>query len=124
MSTTDQFKQAMLEAVLTPPDVIIDDGAIHRFSTNGKPRDESGWYVLHTDGIAAGVFGDWREGFTQTWCSKADNAMTTSERQAHRERIKAMQVQREADLAQRQQQAGQDAAQRWAVASPCTQHDY
>lgn len=122
--TTDQFKTAMLQAGLTPPTEIIDDGKLHRFNTTGKPRDESGWYVLHTDGIAAGVFGDWREGFSQTWCSNSDKAMTDSERQAHRERIKAMQAQREADLAQRQQQAGQDAAQRWALASSCTQHAY
>jgi len=122
--TTDQFKTAMLAAGLTPPTEIIDDGKIHRFSTNGKPRDESGWYVLHTDGIAAGSFGDWREGFTQTWCSKSDNAMSDSERQAHRERITAMQRQREADLVQRQQHAGQDAAKRWAAASPCTQNPY
>src|SRR5659263_15322 len=100
--TTDQFRQAMIAAGLTTPTEIIDDGVIHRFSTNGKPRDESGWYCLHSDGIAAGVFGDWREGFTQTWCSKSDNAMTEVERQAHRERVQAMQRQREADLAQRQ----------------------
>lgn len=124
MSTTDAFKSAMLAAGLTPPNEIIDDGKIHRFSTNGKPRDDSGWYCLHTDGIAAGVFGDWREGFTQTWCGKSDNAMSDSERQAHRERVQAMQRQREADLAQRQQQAAQDAAKRWAAALPCTEHPY
>ena len=103
IDTIDQFKTAMLQAGLTPPTEIIDDGVIQRFSTNGKPRDESGWYVLHSDGVAAGSFGDWREGFTQTWCSKSDNAMSEAERQANRDRIKAMQVQREADLVQRQQ---------------------
>ena len=61
----NQFRDAIAAAGLTPPDEIIDDGKIHRFSSNGKPRDESGWYVLHSDGVAAGAFGDWREGFTQ-----------------------------------------------------------
>jgi len=64
--TIEQFRQAIAAAQLTPPTEIIDDGAIHRFSASGKPRDDSGWYCLHSDGIAAGVFGDWREGFKQT----------------------------------------------------------
>ncbi|MDD2920232.1 DUF3987 domain-containing protein [Rhodoferax sp.] len=122
--TTDQFKTPMLSAGLTPPDVILDDGKIHRFSTNGKPRDESGWYVLHSDGIAAGSFGDWRTGLTSTWCSKSDSTMTEAERQANRERVQTMQRQREADLVLRQTQAAHDAAQRWAAAKPCTQHPY
>ena len=80
--------------------------------------------MLHTDGIAAGAFGDWREGFTQNWCSKADTALTEAERLAHRERVKAMQRQRDDDLEQRQQLAAADALKRWTAATPGTQHDY
>lgn len=120
----EQFRQAIAAAVLTPPTEIIDDGAIHRFSTSGKPTHKNGWYMLHTDGIPAGAFGDWRAGFTQNWCSKADTSMTEAERFAHRERVKAMQRQREDDLAQRQQLAAADALKRWTAATPCTQHDY
>ena len=120
----EQFRQAIAAAGLTPPTEIIDDGVIHRFSTSGKPTHKNGWYMLHTDGIAAGAFGDWREGFTQNWCSKADTTMTEAERIAHRERVKAMQCQREDDLAQRQQLAAADALKRWTAAIPCTQHDY
>jgi len=120
----DQFRQAIEAAGLTPPTEIIDDGAIHRFSTNGKPRDESGWYVLHSDGIAAGVVGDWRSGLTSTWCSKSDGTMTEAEQQANRERVRAMQRQREADLVLRQAQTAQVAAQHLAAAKPCTQHPY
>lgn len=122
--TIEQFRQAITVAGLTPPTEIIDDGAIHRYSTNGKPRDESGWYVLHSDGIAAGVFGDWRIGLTSIWCSKSDNTMTEAERQANRERVQTMQRQREAVLTQRQQQAAQDATKRWTAGNPCTQHPY
>jgi len=120
----DQFRQAISRARLTPPDEIIDDGVIHRFSTNGRRGDDSGWYCLHSDGIAAGSFGDWREGVTQTWCSKSDSTMTEAERQANRERIQAMQRQREADLMIRQTQAAHDADKRVKAAKPCTQHDY
>lgn len=120
----DLFRQAIAAAGLTPPTEVIDDGVIHRFSSSGKPRDESGWYVLHSDGIAAGSFGCWREGFTQSWCSKADTAMTEAERQTHRARIKAMQAQRDTEQAQRQQQAAAQAVQRWTAANACTSHSY
>ena len=120
----DQFKTAIEVAGLTPPDEIMDDGVIHRFSTNGRRGDDSGWYCLHSDGIAAGSFGDWREGFSQSWCSKSDTTMTESERQANRERVQAMQRQREADLMNRQQHAAQQAGQRVKTAKPCTEHAY
>ena len=120
----EQFRQAIEAAGLTPPTETVDDGVIHRFSTNGKPSSKNGWYMLHTDGIAAGAFGDWREGFTQNWCSKSDTSMTDAERLANRERIKTMQRQREDDLARRQQSSAADALKRWTAARPCTQHDY
>ncbi len=121
---TIPFKLAIATAGLTPPTEIIDDGAIHRFSTNGKPGRKSGWYMLHTDGIAAGTFGDWREGLTQNWCSKAETSMTEAERSLHRDRIKVMQRQREKDLSQRQRSAAAEAMKRWTAAIPCTHHDY
>jgi len=97
---------------------------LHRFNTSGRRGDDSGWYVLHPDGLAAGVFGCWREGFSQSWCSKADNAMTAAEREDHRHRVKAMQAQREAEQASRQQQASDKAAALWQAATPATAHDY
>lgn len=121
---TNQFKDAISSAGLNQPEEIIDDGKIHRFSSSGKLRDDSGWYVLHSDGVAAGAFGCWREGFTQNWCSKADTSMTEAERFAQRDRVKAMQRQGEKDLVQRQQLAAADAHKRWTDATPCTQHDY
>ena len=120
----EQFSDAIRSAGLPPPDTIIDDGAIHRFSTNGKPSDDSGWYSLHTDGIPAGPFGDWRSGLQSTWCAKSDSTMTDAEREAHRQRVKVMQVQRETELMQRQQAAATDAARRSKAATVCTQHDY
>lgn len=118
----EHFRLAIAAAGLEAPDSINADGAIHRFSTNGKPRDDSGWYMLHTDGLAAGAFGCWREGLQSTWCAKSDNTMTDAEREAHRQRIKAMQAQREAELIQRQQSAATDAARRFQDGTACTQH--
>lgn len=121
----DQFRSAIAAAGVTPPDVIEGDGTLRRFSTNDKATDKSGWYALHTDGVPAGSFGCWRSGLQSTWCSKADTAMTEAERHAHRQRIKAMQVQRDADLVQRQKDAAHSAVELWAQAAPATAaHSY
>ena len=97
----DLFRDAIQTAGLIPPDTILDDGAIHRFNTNGKPHDDSGWYMLHSDGIPAGAFGCWRVGLQSTWCAKADTAMSTAEHYAHRARTTAMQALRDAEQVQR-----------------------
>jgi putative DNA primase/helicase len=125
MSNPEQdFLLAIAAAGLTPPETIIADGAIHRFSTNGKPRDESGWYVLHLDGIPAGSFGCWRGGFSQNWCAKSENTMTQAERDGHRQRVKTLQVQREAEEVLKHQTAATEAQRRWQAATVCTEHEY
>lgn len=121
----DQFRAAIAAAGVTPPDVIEGDGTLRRFSTNNKATDKSGWYALHTDGVPAGSFGCWRSGLQSTWCSKSDTAMTESERHAHRQRIKAMQAQRDTELVQRQHEAAQSASELWAKAAPAqANHPY
>lgn len=114
----DLFRSAIAAAGVTPPDVIKDDGTLRRFSTNGRATDKSGWYALHTDGVPAGSFGCWRSGLQSTWCSKADSAMTQAERDSHRQRTKAMQAQRDADLVQRQHEASLTAQALWEQAAP------
>ena len=120
----EHFRLAIAAAGLEAPNPINPDGAIHRFSTNGRRGDDSGWYMLHTDGIAAGAFGCWRSGLQSSWCAKSDTAMTDAEREAHRQRIKAMQARREADTLATQRQASETAAQRFNDAVACTQHGY
>jgi len=120
----EQFRQAIAATGLQAPDVIHDDGAIHRFSSSGRASDKAAWYVLHVEGIPAGAFGDWRSGLQSTWCAKSDNAMTPAEREANRQRVMAMQVQRDADKLQTQQQASETALQRFNEAKSCTQHAY
>lgn len=126
MSTVieSNFHAAIAGAGLQPPEVIHADGLLHRFSPTGKRSDTSAWYVLHADGLAAGVFGCWKAGLTSTWCSKADNDLTDAERSSHRERIKAMQAQRAADEKQRQREAADNAGSRWLAADTRCQHPY
>jgi len=120
----EQFREAIQAAGLPPPDEVIPDGKLHRFSIRGRRSDDSGWYVLHSDGVPAGAFGCWREGLTQQWSGKPQDAMTHAERETHRQRTQAMKAQREADTQQRQQQAAQTAALRWQAASAVTGHHY
>lgn len=43
------------------PDVIEADGLLHRFHVEGDKRGTlNGWYCLHLDGRAAGIFGNWK----------------------------------------------------------------
>ena len=120
----DQFRDAMTRAGLTPPDQIEADGQLHRFSSNGRRGDMAGWYCLHLDGLPAGVFGDWRQGFSSTWCSKPQSEMTQADRSAIAELVKAVQAQRDAERQQVRAQARATAQQRWDAASPCTSHPY
>ena len=121
---TDQFMTAIAAAGLTPPDVIHGDGVLHRFSTSGRRGDDSGWYVLHLDGVAAGSFGCWRTGLTSSWSSKPTTEMTVAEREAHHARIQAMKRQRDAEQGQRHEAAACEAVKRFESASPCTGHAY
>ena len=126
LSIIEQFQQAIAGDGLPVPEVTHGDGTLYRFSTNGKRMDQSGWYVLHDDGdVPAGAYGCWRSGISKTWCSKDTKSMTPAERSAHLQRMQAIAQQREADKAQRQQDAATAAAQRWEAAQPApADHPY
>lgn len=126
MVFVDQFQSAIAVAGLPPPEVIQGDGELRRYSTNGKRGDQSGWFVLYVDGdMAAGAFGCWRAGIQQTWCSKDVSTLTHSQRSAHQQRMQAIAQQRQADKAQRQQEAGVVADKRWEAAVPAvSDHPY
>lgn len=123
----EQFRAAMAAAGMTPPDSIDADGNLHRYSTDGKPSRKNGWYFLHLDGIPWGEAGDWSVNGGDAvchWCAKSDTSMTVAEREAHRRRIDAMRVQRDADTAERHADAAAEARRRLDAAKPCTRHDY
>jgi putative DNA primase/helicase len=119
-----EFLHAIEAAGLVPPDEIIGDGKLHRFSSTGKRCDDAGWYVLHLDGVAAGSFGDWRSDVSGKWCAKADSQMTAAERQAVHKRVRRAQLAREADTILRQAEAAKTAAAIWLAAPPAIAHPY
>lgn len=120
----EKFREAIAAAGLVVPDDIHGDGRLHRFSPTGKPKDDAGWYVLHLDDVAAGVFGDWRAMFQSNWCAKADNDMTDAERQAIRARIRQAQAERDRETERRRAQAAERANAMWGAAIPAATHAY
>lgn len=125
MNSVDTFRQAIAQAGLTPPETILADGKLHRFSSNGDRADDAGWYVLHIDGIPAGSFGDWRSGLKQNWCAKPDREMSAKERHEHGIRVECALRQRETDERLRHAEAAQRAQQFWNGAKPApANHPY
>ncbi|MDE2020497.1 MAG: toprim domain-containing protein, partial [Patescibacteria group bacterium] len=79
-SAIDQFLDAIAEKGITPPDRIEMDGKIHRFSSNGRPDDDAGWYVFHNNAIPTGSFGDFRTGqAVGVWVANMGRPITPAE---------------------------------------------
>jgi putative DNA primase/helicase len=114
----DAFRQEIVQAGLTPPATIIADGELHRFASNGDRADDAGWYIYFSDEPPAGVFGDWRKNFKQTWSGKADSTLTPAERERQRRRFNEARRQREQDERLRHADAAQRAQRLWEGAKP------
>ena len=81
------FRENMIKAGFNPPSEINADGKFHRFSTNGKPSDDAGWYVLNQYPIAVGSFGCWRSGLTGSWSAVEERNMTQKDRTKYKQAI-------------------------------------
>lgn len=114
----EQFRSAIQAAGLIPPEVIEADGALHRFSSNGKRGNDSGRYVLHSDGIPAGWIGNYGTGLSQNWRADIGRKLTPAEDAVHRAKVEAMRQEREAAKACEQAEAATRAAAIWKDAKP------
>ena len=114
----EQFRAAIHEAGLQPPEVIEADGKLHRFASNGKRSDDAGWYVFNADGIPAGAFGDWRTGTSETWRANIGRGLSPQEETAYRAHIEEMRRERETEDARRRNEARERAAAIWQSATP------
>lgn len=124
-AVVDQFRVALERAGIEPPAQILDDGALHRFSTNGKAGDDSGWYVLHGDGIPAGAFGDWRAGATHTFRADIGRELTREELEANRQRLERIKAERYAEREREHAVSAARAAEIWDSAEPVPEaHPY
>lgn len=119
-----QFKEAMYSVGMTPPESIEPDGQLKRFASGDKQNDKNGWYVLHSDGIPAGAFGDWSKGISQNWQANIDRALTPSEIRAHQIKMEAVKEQRESERLSMQKTAKEKANSLWTRALPASNHPY
>jgi putative DNA primase/helicase len=116
--TINQFRTAMLDAGLTPPDVIEADGQLHRFRVEGdKAGSKNAYYVLHLDGRAAGMFGNWKTGLRSTWAADGKR-MSDTEREAFAMLIEAARVKSQAERRAEHEARAIEARAEWDAAAP------
>lgn len=89
----EAFRAAIEAALGAVPDA-IEPGKLHRFSTNGRRGDSSGWCKLFVD-LRGGVFGDFRAGISETWSAADRRSMTRSERADLARQVMAATAERE-----------------------------
>lgn len=87
-----EFREAMHRAGLAAPDRIEVDGGLHRFFVEGDRRGTcNGWYCLHTDGRAAGIFGSWKTGSRSTWAANGKR-LNDAEREAFASQVRRLRL--------------------------------
>jgi len=116
--TIDQFRAAMRDAGITPPDVIEADGQLHRFHVEGdKAGSRNGYYVLHVDGRPAGMFGNWKTGLRSTWAADGKR-MSDAEREALAKLIEAARLKAQAERRAEHEARAIEARAEWAAWVP------
>ena len=77
-----QLADAMRSARIEPPPNLTLDGQLHRFSTKGRKRDDSGWYIAFPDEPVAGRFGCWRDQIDCVFKAEIGRELTAAENMA------------------------------------------
>jgi putative DNA primase/helicase len=104
-TAVEQFRDAIADRGITPPDEIENDGKLHRFSTNGEPDDDAGWYVFRQSHVPSGSFGDFRTGKNAHWIADIGRPLSDFERSDFQKEQAEMRRQREADNVKRRAEA-------------------
>ncbi len=113
-----EFREAMHRAGLPAPDRIEPDGELHRFHVEGDRRGTlNGWYCLHTDGRAAGIFGSWKTGFRSTWAADGKR-LNDTEHEAFAEQIRAARTKVQAERRAEHEARATEARAIWTAAVP------
>lgn len=112
MNYLDDFKQAMQTAGIDPPDDLQADGTLHRYGSGGD-RSKNSWYILFADDPAAGKFGCWKRGISETWCSKGYQNLDPTEKARYRANMEAAKNLRDAELSRLQADCRTWCADHW-----------
>ena len=125
-SLKSDFLRAISTAGIKPPQNVVIDGQIHRFSTNDKIGDNAGWYVLKNHGdFTFGAFGDWRTGIQEKWSSKDESQMSKVEKDQMWKEIRRIKKSNEEDCLEKQKKAAEEAEKIWESAEPArSDHSY
>lgn len=125
-SLIEQLHQAFYDAGIDPPPGPIQtDGQIHRFSANGRPDDDAGWYCIYGDNIPAGAIGNWRTGETHTFRARVDRKLSFSEEAEIQADIARARKQREEAARIKHERAAATVAEIWESAQQAApEHPY
>ena len=126
LSPADQFRAAIAEKGISPPDTIEGDGKIHRFSSSGKPNDDAGWYVFHDGDVPAGAFGDFRTGRNlPSWVADIGRTLSPVEKTEFKKKQEEIRVNRDAETAEHRAKAKKKAANMLKFSRPAPEgHPY
>jgi len=125
--TPDQearFREAMTRNDVVPPDRIISDGKIHRFSTRTIQNDDAGWYVVHSGEFASGAYGDWRTSSSFKWTSFTKEGSSEEKKKEYETTKQKLERTVQDDLMKRQTDARIRASEIWDKAPPAKEHLY
>lgn len=122
-------EQQMIDAIAgagyTPPSTINFDGKVHRFSSDGRKRGDSGWYVAYDGKIAGGCFGCWKDSSSINWRQDMGRKLNPFEDVQHRQQMKSAREQAESERRRRQETAAGTVATIWSQASEASDdHPY
>ncbi len=122
----DQFRAALARRGIVPRDGrIIADGRIHRCDAEGRGGKGDAAYLLHLDGIPAGGFENWRDGFGwENWRADLDRTLSPAEEAAHRFKLENARRERELEEVKRKAVARERALLVLAEAAVCDSHPY
>ena len=120
-----QLADAMRSAGIEPPPKIQIDGQLHRFSTKGRKKDDSGWYVVYSEGVPAGSFGCWRDLISVNFRADIGRELTASEQMAITKRTSEARAVRDAERQKKNEVAASTVDKIWTDAGAASpEHPY
>lgn len=112
-----QFREAILERGMNPPDV-IEPGKLYRFpGINKRPGNTAGWCKLFENSLG-GCFGDWSSDFTENWQARREKPLSQTEREAFRRHVKDARAQAAAERKAHQEKVAASVVKIWEKAKP------
>lgn len=121
MTESRSFRAAILAALGHAPE-IVEPGKLQRFATSSRRGDSAGWCKLFAD-LRGGVFGDFRTGVTETWCSTNRSTMTPMQRAAFANQVMHATVEREAEQRRQWARNSERIAELWRQCLPLVPGD-